>query len=166
MDAVTFKQIVTPHYKEMYRVALAVTRNSEDAEDVVQDVLERLWIKRNDIEIESKQKGFFILCTKHQAIDHIKRHNLNMGKINEEAMMVCDNDSTDRVLEEQDHKHSIDLMLKRLSKQTQDIMRLRIFGECEISEIEEITGMSNESIRTNLSRARKKLREMYQMFNR
>ena len=45
-------------------------------------------------------------------------------------------------------------------------MRLRIFGECEISEIEEITGMSNESIRTNLSRARKKLREMYQMFNR
>ena len=159
-------QIVTPHYKEMYRVALAVTRNSEDAEDVVQDVLERLWIKRNDIEIESKQKGFFILCAKHQAIDHIKRHNLNMGKINEEAMMVCDNDSTDRVLEEQDHKHSIDLMLKRLSKQTQDIMRLRIFGECEISEIEEITGMSNESIRTNLSRARKKLREMYQMFNR
>lgn len=166
MDAVAFKHIVAPHYKEMYRVALAVTGNSEDAEDVVQDVLEKLWVKRDNIEMESKQKGFFIICAKRQAIDHIKKHNLKMEAIGNEAMILCDNNSTDRFLEEEDNKNTIGMMLEKLSRQTQNIMRLRIFGECEISEIEEITGMSNESIRTNLSRARSKLREMYRMFNR
>ncbi|WP_283600492.1 RNA polymerase sigma factor, partial [Muribaculum intestinale] len=46
MDAETFKEIILSRYGDMYRVAYAIVRDSDDAQDVVQDAVTRLRVRR------------------------------------------------------------------------------------------------------------------------
>ena len=49
MDAETFKEIILSRYGDMYRVAYAIVRDSDDAQDVVQDAVIRLWVRRQEL---------------------------------------------------------------------------------------------------------------------
>jgi RNA polymerase sigma-70 factor (ECF subfamily) len=52
-------------------------------------------------------------------------------------------------------------LMSQLPPQQQEVMKLRTWGDCSLQEIAEITGMSHDNARTLLSRARRKLKELY-----
>lgn len=166
IDAVKFKQIVTPYYKEMYRVALAVTSSQEDAEDVVQEFLEKLWAKRNYISTVDNISSFLKVSIRRQAIDYIKKKRVEMISIEEQSFDVSSNLSADSELLQIESANMIDDMINHLPPTERSIMIMRTNAECSIDDIVQLTGMTQVSIRTTLSRARKRLRMMYEKSNR
>ncbi|MCM1504766.1 MAG: hypothetical protein NC127_06180 [Muribaculum sp.] len=49
MTTEEFKAKVLHHYIDMYRVAASVTRNDDEAADVVQDAMIKLWKRRSEL---------------------------------------------------------------------------------------------------------------------
>ena len=67
----------------------------------------------------------------------------------------------ERLLEEKDEFSLMRHIISTLPPLQQTILRMKDVEEYETEEIAEITGCSSEAIRSNLSRARKKVRDIY-----
>lgn len=49
MDAAEFKQQFLPYHRKLYRTAIRLTENPQEAEDMVQEAYLKLWNKRDEL---------------------------------------------------------------------------------------------------------------------
>ena len=71
MKNISFKNDVLPLKNQLYRLALRITLDSAEAEDIVQETLIKVWNKRDSWdEIESIEAFSFTIC-RNIALDSI-----------------------------------------------------------------------------------------------
>lgn len=134
----------------IFGFVLKLVRDKELAEDIVQDVYEKLWKKKDNVEA-SKAKSYLFNSSYNAVIDWSRREKLkkNISVITE--------------VTEQDHsselKALIDEGLERLSLQQKQLILLRDYEDYSYAEIGEITGLSESMVKVTLFRARKELKE-------
>lgn len=69
-----FDTLVTPHVEQLYRVAYRFTGTRHDAEDLVQELLVRLYPKRNDLRDMEKLGAFLTRSLYNLFIDQVRRN--------------------------------------------------------------------------------------------
>ena len=66
--------LINPYKDKLYRFALSILHNVYDAEDVMQELLVRIWKKRDEfVELENKQ-AWCMTVTRNLAIDKIRKN--------------------------------------------------------------------------------------------
>ncbi len=135
MELNQFKITVVPLRGKLLNYARKLTDDSSDAEDVVQEVMLKLWNIRQKLE-------------EYNSIEAL-------------AVVVSQTVNPERVLEGNDEIRLMREIISSLPTLQQTIIRMKDIEEYETEEIAQITGCSSESIRSNLSRARKKVRDIY-----
>ena len=66
--------------------------------------------------------------------------------------------------EQADNRESIQLvtlLMNKLPEQQRQVLQLRAFNDCSLEEIETITGLTGVNVRTLLSRARRRMRDLF-----
>lgn len=143
----------------LLRYAMRLTENADDAEDVVQEVMLRLWHRRHGLGSYGSIESFAMTMVKNACIDMLRRRK------DEEDVEGLRMDSgvyaPDRLLEINDEVRLIREIIDMLPPLQRTIMRMKDVEEYETEEIARITGCSSEAVRGNLSRARKKVRDIY-----
>src|SRR6187431_3365038 len=81
MHSKYFKELVLPLQNSLYRLAYAMLRNREEAEDVVQEIFYRLWSKKNVLGELDSIKAFALKMTKNLCLDKIKGRKRIIGEI-------------------------------------------------------------------------------------
>jgi len=163
MDIAEYKRIVVALRPSLLTVARRITGNTEDAEDVVQDVCLKIWHFRDRFEQYENMEAYSTTMVKNLSIDKIRgRKPFSnevelLGKETEEQL-------PDSLLEEKEERDAIRRIIKMLPPLQQRILHMKDIEGYETSEITEITGMAAEAVRNNLSRARKRMRELYVMY--
>ena len=72
MRNISFRNDVLPLKDILYRLALRITTNPEEAKDIVQDTLIKLWNRRESLgEIESIE-GFSLTICRNMALDRVR----------------------------------------------------------------------------------------------
>lgn len=85
---VSFRNDVLPLKNILYRLALRITLNSAEAEDIVQDTLIKVWNKRDSwAEIESIE-AFSITVCRNLALDRISKHDNQNASLDEQGSTV------------------------------------------------------------------------------
>ena len=139
MDIAEYKKTIVALRPTLIAVANRITRNTEDAEDVT--------------------------MTKNLSIDKIRTRR----PVSDEDGFIGKTDNgrlPDELLEERDNKEAIRRIIMSLPPLQQRIFQLKDLEGYETEEIVEITGIAAEAVRNNLSRARKRLRELYLAYHR
>ena len=138
----------------LVRLAFGILRDSDEAEDVVQDVLLRLWQMRDQLRMPIEPLARVL--TRNRCIDIVRRKmpaaELSMAVFQEE----------DEALRER-----IERMMKvieTLPDLQQTILRLRHMEGMEFKEIAELTGSTEAAVRKALSRARQAVRDKFNVF--
>lgn len=144
---------------KLHRSALAFLKNDEDAKDVVQDTFINLWNKETmKSETEIRNKLFVVL--RNLCIDRIRRNKLvSFTDINREVSEI------NQPPDEYDERFEKSLT-NGLSEIQRKIYDLVVYDGIEYEVIAERLGTSVESVRMNMSRARKKIRNNYKILNR
>ena len=144
---------------KLHRSALAFLKNDEDAKDVVQDTFFNLWNKESmESETEVRNKLFFVL--RNLCIDRIRHNKLVFfTDINRDVLEISQPPNED----DERFENSLTSGLSELQRQ---IYGLVVHDGIEYEVIAERLGTSVESVRMNMSRARKKIRENYKKLNR
>ena len=77
MEKISFRNNVLPLKNILYRLALRITQSEEDAKDIVQDTLLKVWDKKDEWnEIESIEAFSLTIC-RNLALDRIKKQDAN-----------------------------------------------------------------------------------------
>ncbi len=160
MDIVEYKKIVVALRPSLLAVARHITGNTEDAEDVVQDVCLKIWHYRDRFDQYENMEAYCTTMVRNLSIDKIRSRKPFsdemelLGKETGEQL-------PDSVLEEKEERDAIRRIIEMLPPLQQRILQMKDIEGYETGEITEMTGITAESVRNNLSRARKRIRELY-----
>lgn len=166
MTADRFKEIIVPHYGIMYAVAVKIMRDRRNAEDAVQETVVKLWDNRDDLIGVSNFEAFCVNAVKHQCIDMLRNFNFRLESgASDIATVDTAIDYDMRRADSRSDLQMVNRLMARLSSDQQHVIRLSAYAGLSNTEIASATGLSNDNVRTLLSRARRRLREMFQQMN-
>lgn len=160
MELKEFKITVLPLRSKLFNYARKLTDDTSDAEDVVQEVMIKLWNIRQKLEEYNSVEALAIKITHNLCMDmwrSKKPDALSLDQVQTATRSL----NPEHLLEGKDEFRLINEIISSLPTLQQTIIRMKDVEEYEAEEIAEITGCSPEAVRSNLSRARKKVRDIY-----
>lgn len=148
----------------MYSVALNISGNEYDAEDIVEEALIKIMKYSHRIDVEDiggiRCKNLIITITKHTAYDWNKKFKKEI--VLEESQIVQENlfkDTQEIFFEMEDYRNLIQCM-DQLKEQYRDVLRLRILHGFSARETGEIMGLDEAHVNVYLMRAKKELQKI------
>ena len=160
MELNQFKITVVPLRGKLLNYARKLTDDSSDAEDVVQEVMLKLWNIRQKLEEYNSIEALAVRITHNLCMDMWRSKRTDQISL-DQVPVVSQTVNPERVLEGNDEIRLMREIISSLPTLQQTIIRMKDIEEYETEEIAQITRCSSESIRSNLSRARKKVRDIY-----
>lgn len=158
MNQKTFMRLIDPVKDKVYRLALRLLISKEAAEDATQEVIMKLWNRKDKLKHYTNVDAFAMTITKNHCFDQLKlkqNNNLSIIHVNYDSK---ENNSQES-LEIRDELEQVSQILNSLPAQQKLIFQLRDVEQYEYEEISKITQMNATAIRVALSRARKTIRE-------
>ena len=159
MEIKEFKIKVLSLRGKFYGLARKIVEDSDNAEDVTQEVMMKLWEMRHELDKCHNIEAFAITMIRNAAIDMLRTEKTNLPLLEESiGHQTLSDDHLHDVKSEVELIKRIIEMLPEIQRNT---IRMKDVEGFENEEIAEITGCNILAVRSNLSRARKKVRDVY-----
>ncbi len=160
MELKQFKIDVLPLRDKLLNYARKLTEDPSDAEDAVQEIMLKLWNMRQKLDEYQSIEALAMTMTHHLCMDIWRAKRPDSLSL-EQVQAPSQSATPERLLEEKDEFRLMRKIIDSLPTLQRTIIQMKDVQEYETEEIAEITGCSAETIRSNLSRARKKVRDIY-----
>lgn len=143
------EEIIRHNSNVVYRLAYAQMRNKTDADDLYQEVFLRYINKKPQFESDEHMKAWFIRVTvncakKHFTSSWFKKHVIS-DSLPEEII---------------DEKTDLDIDLDGLPEKYRHVIHLFYYEDMSVDQISEVLGKKASTIRTQLTRGRRLLRDI------
>lgn len=147
-----FISIVKKQNRRIYRIALSITQNSSDAEDVMQNVFIKLWKYNKPFNDEEHLNKWLTAVSVNESRDYIKNPFRKRKLPLDDAVNISVLDKTE----------NIDLFRAVMSLDTKDraIIHLFYYEDMSITDIARIMKMKESAVKTRLFRARGRLKSI------
>lgn len=164
MSKEEFIQSVLPIRGELENYAYSFIRDREDVDDVLQEVYIKLWCMREKLTEYKSVNALSYVITKNLCINKIKAKK---PQFSYDMLMEQQSDcqQPDVELIEKEALGKALNIVAQLPTLQQAILKMRHLEGLEIEEIAEITGCAEGAVRTNLSRARNRVRTLFMKEN-
>lgn len=161
MNWTIFHQHVYPIRHKLYRFALRITGNPHEAEDVVQEVMERVW-KSPEAQAAAVQnwEAWCMTLTRNRSIDKSRGQTQRRAlPIDHLSAHSAAEPTPAQETESRDMTARVRRLMQELPEKQRLVMHLRDIEELSYEEIGETLDISLDQVRVNLHRARKTIRE-------
>jgi RNA polymerase sigma-70 factor (ECF subfamily) len=164
MKNISFQTHILPLKNQLFRMALRITMNPADAEDVVQETMMKVWNRRSDWEQIESIEAFCLTICRNVALDKLRRKDHQAQSLDETI------DPTDRRTasnpEEQtvqsDRVQLVRTLISQLPEKQRSCMQLRDIEGKSYKDIATILEMTEEQVKINIFRARQTIRDRFQ----
>ena len=179
-----FRTTILPHRDRLYRLALSITLDTADAEDIVQDTMLKAWERREQWpQIRNIESWLTQIC-KNLALDHKKKRSriVPLTTLDPRPSTLDSRPSTldSRPLTLDPRPSTLDSrpltldpsappiihLISQLPPPQDDIVRLRDIEGYAYREIAQQLNLSEDQVRVYLHRARTRLRQQYTALER
>ncbi|MCB9300405.1 MAG: RNA polymerase sigma factor [Lewinellaceae bacterium] len=158
MNLEAFKKDILPIKNKLYRVALRITGNPAEAEDVVQEVFIKVWELRERLEEVNNIEAWCMQLTKNKSIDKRRLRFNQSEELNTAYGLSSGNHTPDRQAELNDAVSQVRQLMGQLPENQKIAMQMRDIEGLSYQEIGEALGMPLQQVKTNIFRARKSIR--------
>lgn len=161
MTVEEFKIKVIPVNSKLYQFARRLLNNKEEAEDVVQEIFLKLWNIRDKLETLNSIEAYAMRMTRNFCIDKLKTTKTVSLETKDYKMEIANAETApDNQLVFKETVEKVKKIINKLPEQQKTIIELRDRDGYSLQEIAEIMKMNAVNVRVNLSRARKKVKEV------
>lgn len=158
MTATEFCDRMLPLKDKLFRLSRRILINDADAEDAVQEVFYKMWLKSSELSSYQSIEGFAMVVARNLCLDKVKSKGYHQQDM-EQYLEPVDRRSPEALAELKDEMLEINRIVSRLPVQQRMIFHLRDVEGLEFDEIEKVMNMKVNALRVSLSRARKTIRE-------
>ncbi|MDQ0476261.1 sigma-70 family RNA polymerase sigma factor [Chryseobacterium gotjawalense] len=157
MTHAVFKDTVFCLKDEMYRFAKRFVMSSDEAEDVVQDLMMKFWQKKEELANFGNLKSYAMKSVKNECLNRLKHEDVKMGFADFQMHR-----SELYQVETNNLKEQIIGFINQLPEKQKAVIHLKDVEEYDVSEIAEMLDMEENAVRVNLMRARQKVKDQIQ----
>lgn len=164
-DEIAFREIVDRYQSKVFSIIYGILRNHNDAEDIAQQVFAKIYFSIGNFDFRSSLLTWIYKITVNECYDYLRKKKVRKlvyeSDFSEEDSLRMENSEQhaekapiDRALAQRD------LVVKLLSKVSEEDRNLMMLKEVEghsVEELAEMTGMNENTIKVKLFRARQKL---------
>ena len=151
------------HKNKMYRFARSYISDDEEAKDVVQDVLLKLWETAATLNEVKNTEAWCMALVRNKSLDRLKRAERKLRSVGDyssaEANAVSAEPAPDRRLSNKELGEMIQNSAAALPEKQRAAFHLRDVEGYSYLEISETLEMDMNQVKVNIFRARKALRE-------
>ena len=164
MKAISFQNDILPLKNELFRLALRITLNRAEAEDVVQETFLKVWNRRNDWDGIDSMEAFCLTVCRNLALDRQRRMDNRV-------------ESLDATIDPADHSHHanpeeltvqrnrvelVHRIIDQLPEKQRCCMQLRDIEGKSYRDIATVMGISEDQVKVSIYRARQAVKERFQ----
>ena len=152
-----YRQLVESHQNNVYNIVYRIVQNTEDAEEISQDVFVKVFNALNTFQEKSKFSTWLYRVAYNAAISHYRKKKVIQMPINDEVLEIeVENSFFDDFEDIEALKHEyLPVAIEKLTNQDQLLISMYYQQDLSINEISEITGTSKSNTKIKLFRARK-----------
>jgi RNA polymerase sigma-70 factor (ECF subfamily) len=158
---VDFKHDILPLKNIVFRTALRIVLNREEAEDIVQDTLVKLWERRDELDKVGNLEAFALTMARNLAIDRKEKMDNQHVSFDDEVHDQPDEGQgyADRALTQKETTGFVADIINSLPEKQRTIVQLRDIEGKTYQEIATTLSISESDVKVTLFRARQTMRE-------
>ena len=155
-----FTRQITPIKDRLYRFSMRLMDNAIEAEDVVQEVLMKLWQKREELPMIQNLEAWSIRLTRNLSLDKLRSKHRRTESLNPDFELVSPAKNPQQLAESKDALRRIHEMIQSLPEKQKLVLQLRDIEEMSYKEISEVLEIPMNQVKVSLFRARQNLKKL------
>ena len=161
---VSFQNDILPLKNELFRLALRITLNAADAEDVVQDTMLKVWKRRNDWEQIESIEAFCLTICRNLALDRLRHKDYQSQTLDMAADSVDASHTAnpEQMTVQRDRVRLVRQLINRLPERQRSCMQLRDIEGKSYRDIATILGITEQQVKVTIFRARQAVKTAFQ----
>jgi RNA polymerase sigma factor (sigma-70 family) len=158
-DGIAFKLLFDTYWEKLYVYAWNRLRSEADAQDVVQEVMINLWLRRSTVVIQTTLAAYLHAAVQYEVLAHLSRalKTAHRKAAIEENLLPDLLRQTDPLLLKE-LLLVVEAEVSRLPPKMQQVYRLTHEKDLSIREIALQLGLSEQTVRNQLNSSYQKLR--------
>jgi RNA polymerase sigma-70 factor (ECF subfamily) len=166
MKQISFLSDILPLKNELYRMALRITMNAADAEDVVQETMMKVWNRRDQWDQIESIEAFCLTICRNLSLDKVRRMDNQTQSLDAaydpKDQGVASNPEEQAI--QSDRVRLVRQMINQLPEKQRSCMQLRDMEGKSYKDIATILDITEEQVKVNIFRARQTIREKFKRF--
>ena len=167
MKKISFQNDVLPLKNKLFRLALRITLNREEAEDVVQDTLIKVWNARDRWQELDSIEASSLTIARNLSLDRIKKMDNQNDSLEEQTTERLDETSStpsERMIQK-DKLNIVRNIINELPEKQRSCLQLRDIEGKSYKEIADILSITEDQVKVNIFRARQTVKQRFQQFD-
>jgi RNA polymerase sigma-70 factor (ECF subfamily) len=168
-DQNAFGELVNRYERKIYRLAKNITRNDEDAEDVLQDAFLKAYTHLDNFKGDSKFYTWIVRIAVNEALMRLRKRKtdrsvpldepVELGEETVQREIAVWEDNPEQQYSQEEWRRILDEAVESLKPDFRTVFVLRDIEELSTEETAETLGISVPAVKSRLLRARLALRE-------
>ena len=166
-DAKSYGQLVNRYKDLVYTLAYRMLKHREEAEEVAQDAFVKVYRSLNKFKGDSKFSTWIYKVTYNTCLDRLKKNKKHFNDVPIDEYTEYKLETIDNALEGMIKMERSDLIkrcINKLPSESSYLLTLYYFEELSLDEMSKIIGITSNTIKVKLYRARKKLAEILHQY--
>ena len=158
-DESSFAKLFNYYRDWIYSIAYKLTHSTSIAEEMVQDIFLKIWLRRADLVNVQNFRAYLFIVTRNDVFRTLKQiaRNYKVFLLTDEDQLLANNDSSDLIMGKEYYsllKRSID----RLPNQQRQVYNLIKDQGLKRDEVAELLHLQPETVKFHLAEAMKNIR--------
>ena len=156
-DRLAMQVLYGRHHVRVFRFGLRLVRNEQVAEDLISEVFLDVWRQAGKFEGRSAVSTWLLAIMRFKALSALRRRK--DAELDDETANAVEDQSDDPevTVQKKDTGNALRKCLMQLSAEHREIVDLVYYHEKSVEEVAEIVGIPENTVKTRLFYARKKL---------
>jgi len=159
-DRLAMQVLFARHHVRVYRFVLRLVGNPTTAEDLISEVFLDVWRQADRFEGRSAVSTWMLAIARFKALSALRKRPDE--ELDEETAATIEDtaDTPEVALEKKDKSTVLRQCLEKLSPEHKEIIDLVYYHEKSVEKVAEIVGIPENTVKTRMFYARKKLAEL------
>lgn len=159
-----FTKIIDKYKNQLFATVLRMTKNPEDAQDLVQEAFIKVYEQLNKYDFKGSFSSWLYRVTINHCLDELrkKRYQVEHITFNEKGIESSEENEPEIVFLKKEKSRQLEKLIASLPEDERMIILLRYANERSYEEISELLHIPLSTVRNKLHRAKKKMRKIVQ----
>lgn len=161
MHETYFRECILPLKEMLFRIALRITMNQQEAEDVVQETMLKIWDRREEWSRMNSVEAYCVTIAKNLAMDRIALKSSQTMQLADDYDYGASSASPFQKLVDSDNMNILSRLIEELSEKQREVLVMREVEGKSYKEIAAELKLTEEQVKVYLFRARQKIKQQF-----